>query len=582
MGVRVGHEVPRRGIAPEGFGLVVAEDDSAGDGREPNEDVGLLAASANKPAAVTSASNHSLLTRCCVQGHNLKMLHVRLVAIPLIAAAVMAPASCDPDGGSALERPADPVVLTGDLLPRVRGLAPDDVVAFRYSDDAWTQIPVQVDERHTINLYETFKDVMKVKGPEPLLDTLVFSDPNTLIGEDPNPNVDVDDEIVFMADDAGGQAPAGSEPGGVKADSGFEFTVTDPADAGDVGYVYLFVQEGGLDPSAGLDYVDYDFELVNGGTNPFDYNFSTPDDPNYSAIGDPPENPTPGLNPENSRVQTSAYSTAFQDRWINDELRITADGATGVDILDRDQQFLVYGGDPNHGICGRTENTFAAGMGAMFTNVDGPVRAIREYMGANSGRYTSKRHVFYERRQDVTTFLRLHPAYGPDNVHDYDEDAIGMTYRNNLNLDGVTIDGQPDDVAVGAMTWEQVSGEQGTYTIVWGGTISVVDPPGADAPPPATDPVSFYVDDLTPDDVQSDEIVWSVQCTGDEKALGTSGQVVEGGIENTDPTRDRRPLYSVTAERVQFYDGPKQGVAEAEQRDQWVREPLTVTFTSFE
>lgn len=69
---------------------------------------------------------------------------------------------------------------------------------------------------------------------------------------------------------------------------------------------------------------------------------------------------------------------------------------------------------------------------------------------------------------------------------------------------------------------------------------------------------------------------------GDEKALGTSGQVIEGGIKNTDPARENRPLYAVTAERVQFYDGPKQGVSEAEQRDQWVREPLTVTFTSFE
>ena len=47
---------------------------------------------------------------------------------------------------SPLNRPADPVVLTGADVPGLTGIAPGDLVAFRY-DSGWQQIPVQVDER---------------------------------------------------------------------------------------------------------------------------------------------------------------------------------------------------------------------------------------------------------------------------------------------------------------------------------------------------------------------------------------------------------------------------------------------------
>ncbi len=435
---------------------------------------------------------------------------------------------------------------------------------------------MQVDERHDVDIVELNPKIdRKVEVP-----ANVYSDPNTLVGADPDPNIDLDDEIVFMAGDAGGQAPdGGAEPSGVLADSGFRITVTDPADEGDTGYVYLFVKEAGSDlpQSAGEDYVDYHFELEADGTYPDNYVFLNESD----AIGDPPGNPAPGLNPEDSFVATGVYSSTFEDRWINEEMRIDTGGSTGVDILDRDQNFLIYGGDPNHGVCGRTENTFAAGNGALITNIDGPVRGIREYMGANSGPFTSKRHVFYEARQDVFTFLRLHPAFAPDDVFDYSPDAIGMTYRNDVsrrNRTGVTIDGRQDVVDLGPLGWEQVTGEQGTFTIVR----DVEATPNIGKRSSSTgeefEVTSLYDDRFDPD---------PKQCTGDSFALGTSGAVFKGGVNNTDPTREptKAGLQKATAKRFQYYDGPTTGQADAvqkaEQRNTWARTPLTTSYQAF-
>ena len=92
-----------------------------------------------------------------------------------------------------------------------------------------------------------------------------------------------------MVDDTGGPAPAGAgNPAGVVAGSGVAVTVRDPLvgtsqwRGNGVGHVYLFQRSGSLDPSAGADYVDYDF---------------APADPMGHA--------------EDSRVSTDRYTTHF-------------------------------------------------------------------------------------------------------------------------------------------------------------------------------------------------------------------------------------------------------------------------------
>ena len=59
------------------------------------------------------------------------------------------------------------------------------------------------------------------------------------------------------------------------------------------------------------------------------------------------------------------------------------------DILDRHKNLFAPGN------CGRSENTFSDGAGAIIVNKNGPVRAIRSYIGANSGTYTHREHLFY-------------------------------------------------------------------------------------------------------------------------------------------------------------------------------------------
>jgi hypothetical protein len=200
------------------------------------------------------------------------------------------------------------------------------------------------------------------------------------------------------------------------------------------------------------------------------------------------------------------------------------------------------------------------------------VRAIRDYIGFNSGKYTERRHTYYAARQDTVTFLRVHPlSNGPDDTFDYTDAATGMTYRNNLNTGGVRIDGVPDSVRLGPLAWEQVTGAQGTVTHVH--HIEMVP-----TRPGVTLPVvgSFYTDDATP-------LPSFVQCTGDSKAIATSGPALETGTPDSDP-RDRGGAghdYDLTSYRTQYYDSPNQDLAAARQRDRWARQPLEVDLSAW-
>ena len=189
-----------------------------------------------------------------------------------------------------------------------------------------------------------------------------------------------------------------------------------------------------------------------------------------------------GPNPEDSTVTTPYYTDHFSDRWLKDGLRVKTGGAPRADILDRAKATL------GPGVCGRSEDTFDDAEGAFIANKSGPVRAIRSYIGANSGPLTQREHIFYEQREDVRTFLRVHAVPGPWDFFDYSSAAIGMTYRNNLNTGGVTIDGNPDSPASGRLTWESVDGPQGGLSISHFLTTDIG----------ALNNTSHYLDDSTP------------------------------------------------------------------------------------
>jgi hypothetical protein len=433
--------------------------------------------------------------------------------------------------GCTLGRPADPVVLKGSDVPQLASVAAGDVVAFRWID-GWLQVPVQVDERKVVDFGQVYNST--ATG----FSTTVYADPNTFTGADSNANVDADDEIAFRSGDAGFEAPSDAgTPAGTVAGSGVKVSLTSTLGGKtSSGWVYLFKRSGSLSPGAGKKYVNYDFNLLSG---------------NYKTTYKLQDGP----NPENSTVTTPYYSDHFSDRWLNDALRITTAGASGVDILDRAKAQFAPGN------CGRSENTFNDAEGAFIANRNGPVRAIRSYIGANSGPLTQREHIFYEQREDIRTYLRVHAIPGVLDYFDYAPAASGMTYKNNRNTGGVTIDGVPDTVTAGQLSWESVDGSQGGLSIIH---TNQTDISGFGS-------TSYYFDDSTPGTGAE------FQCTGDNSAYGSSGPWINQGIPNTDPRST--PFNSLLSTRSLYFEdaGKANGPARAAQ----VATPIGVSATSF-
>ena len=449
---------------------------------------------------------------------------VRTKAIVLGLAAALLVSGCT------LGRSADPVVLKGSDVPGLSSVAAGDVVAFAWFD-GWEQVAVQVDERKQVEFGQVYNST-------PMgFTTTVYADPNTFTGADSNANVDADDEIALRSIDTGREAPSDAgNPAGTVAGSGVKVHLTSAFGGDREAWVYLFKRSGGLSPAAGKDFVDYDFNLLSG-----DYKTT------YKLQDGP--------NPENSTVTTPYYSDHFSDRWLNDALRITTARSSGVDILDRAKAQFAPGN------CGRSENTFNDAEGAFIANRDGPVRAIRSYIGANSGPLTQREHIFYEHREDIRTFLRVHAIPGVMDYFDYSPAATDMTYRNNLNTGGKEIDGEPDTVTAGQLSWESVDGDQGGLSIVH---TNQTDISGFAAS-------SYYFDDKSPGAGAE------FQCTGDSAAYGNSGPWITQSIPNTDPRST--PFNSLTATRTLYFEDA--GGADGPTRAQQVATPIGVSATSF-
>jgi len=437
-------------------------------------------------------------------------------------------------GGSTLNRPEDPVVLTGaDVLP-LNGIAPGDLVAFRYSA-GWVQIPVQVDER----VWRNFRDIYNNTAGSSFA-TLVYADANTFTGADTDPTLDANDEIAFMANDAGGVAPAYSQPGGVVVGSGLQVTISDPVAAGQTGVVYLFKQNGSLDPSAGQQYVNYTFNLLSG---------------NYKATYNTSAN---GGNPENSTITTANYTRHFGDRWQDDCMQVSIGGSTNVDILDRHKPMFAPGN------CVRSEDTFDGVVtsspieGAFVANKVGPVRAIRSYIGANSGPNTERENIYYAQREDIRTYLRVHAIPSIMDFFDYAPAAAGMTYYNDLNLGGVAIDGVQDSPTMGQFLWQMVSGAQGS--VVMAGTSSTNIP--------AFSYSLYYLDKAAPGGGAE------TQCTGDTQSYGASGAYITAAVPCTDPAISGCVNY-LNSNSTLYYEAPGETTSAAQALDAHAVQPLT-------
>jgi len=469
-----------------------------------------------------------------------------------------------PAGAAPADRGGDAVVMKGSKLPRLAGAVPDRIVGFAWRGRRWVQVPVQVDQRHTVDvrsLYPAGTYPPYVGDDSPAFSAEIYADPKTRSGADGNPAFDSDDELVFMGRDTGGTAPKKARsPQGVVKSSGTRITVRDGVGGG-AARIYLFRAARPVDQSAGRDYVKYDFNPLNIGSGQ-----TLRDDYGYFH----------SANPEDSTVITPAYILHSVDRWMEDGMRVTAGRASGVNILDREVA------QATRFICARSEYTFSGRWtedtwpnndgdtddeGTYVAAIDGPVRAIRSYMGANSGPYTQREHIYYGDHEQNTVFLRVHPMTDLYAWTDYSKRAIGMTYRDSKNPGGVPVDGAPDtlvptktaDVANGAYAWQQLSGPQGTVSTVVGADTDIA---GAKLG-------NYYLDESAPDG--PDE----VQCGGDGKSIGASGVAILQGTPNTDPRLG--PFNNLVVKRTRYFDGPGGGTTLARRYTQRVTQPLTGT-----
>jgi len=447
--------------------------------------------------------------------------------------------------GSAASAPSlrylDPVVITGAEVPTLLGCEEcvDRLVAFSWTDGAWSQAPLQVDERHVQDFYN-------IKGGECRLynrnmKSLMYADQGTYSGLDEDDTLDKDDEIVFMARFVGEQSDGKTAPEGVLEGIMEELEVMDPVTDSSLGFMYLFLSDGSLDQSAGNPLIEYVFNLTtindSGSNDYFDvYNFGASlDGVDHPSI----------QNKEDSYFQSPNYRRHFAENWNSDNLNIFSGDSTGEDLLAH-QEFQFKKDN-----CGRCTSTFMHGGTGFIANKVGPVRAIRSWVGANSGTITQRETVMYEQREDLTTYLRVHGIPGVMDYITYTED-LPMVFHNCNNEEGITVDGVHEDDTFDSdfCPWEFVTGRAGSLLRTYQLDTDLGDYLGIpNELIPDMVMESWFYDNRVPEEIKIKSGLaihpnnfhqCSTKLTSQKAAWGTHGVKLKSfvpGIPNTDPNR---------------------------------------------
>ena len=398
--------------------------------------------------------------------------------------------------------------------PDARTGAPvDQIAAYRWEGKSWVEVPVQVDERFPHFLANARSDFGFYSGTDPEL-TYAWTEESwkQIAGEcaaryptadeipalvaagyitpgqgetaeeyagaksDPVPTLDDDDEIAFMASDAGERAPEGKNGPAVSlAGTRHELAVADPT-SGAVRYVYLFQQPGGSSFDASNGYVRYerdanadeyldrrsfdDADPEKLGSSNTGYGPNLPgtvcrtSPENQAALGadGTPRASTDRFPRDGLTVTTDAYRWRATGRWMIREVQVAKPGQAGVygpDLVDRwkgrafqqspDSQISVVGFEDEQ--VNWEANSTVLGWKA------GPVRAMREVWGADSGTNVTKLETFYRDAAAYRYRVRVHPI-PPDGLYtswDYNA-GVATRYYNALRPEGVAIDGANDDV----------------------------------------------------------------------------------------------------------------------------------------
>jgi hypothetical protein len=454
------------------------------------------------------------------------------------------------------------------------GVDPNKVVAYKWDGHQFVEVPVQVDQRFPYFLANPNSDFGVYSGTDTELtyqwdveswkktagQCETAYPPNEGPTIDPVPTLDDDDEIVVMASDTGAQAPAGElGPVGTEAGTRQEVAVLDPLNQQST-YVYLFLKDGG---SKARGYVHYERDAD--ADQWIDRTFFADDDPEKlgsSNTGYGPNlegtvcHPTKGVQKSTDRfprdgvtVSTASYKWYASGRWMVRGMQVAKPGLPGVygpDLIDRWKgRAFQSSPDSTISVVGfEDEQVNWEANSALLGERVGPVRAIREIWGADSGTNVTKTETFY---RDAVTYryrLRVHPIPSDGLYTSWDYNAgVASKYYNALQTEGVDIDGKDDeaygniaeiggqpaffdapdatfDVPVALLKWEQVSGAGDNGSLVY-----VLENKG---PTTLANPtvVPFYYDNACFDDGTGDDPVprpWPGEASTDPRVVAAYG-----------------------------------------------------------
>ena len=371
---------------------------------------------------------------------------------------------------------AEPHFDSGSSQPS--GAPVDRLLGYRWEPGSgWRQIPFQVDEQFTRYLanpasgfsfysgedqhttYAYDREGFRWTQSDPADPCLAR--PDSEPARDPVQGLDHNDEVAFMASDAGAAAPAGTKPpSGIAGMRQVE--IRDPANpAAPPRYVYV-MRAGDSGPSRTEQrYVSYKRDA---NSNTFEKSESS-----YSNYGNAARGPycdaagnvvmkdgKPDIQRRRPRdyasIETGRYRFRYDGRWLMTQINISPDGGKtfGPDLVDR-WKARAFQQDPGSETpcCGfEEEDTNWGGSSTLLGERSGPVRTIRETWGADSGTNVIRRETFYRDEMRMKTWLRVHVIPPLDGIYaqwDFNAGRVNSFY-NSRKPAGVPIDGRNDEL----------------------------------------------------------------------------------------------------------------------------------------
>lgn len=373
----------------------------------------------------------------------------------------------------------------------------EQIAAYAYRDGRFEEIPVQVDERMPYFLANGNSSFSTYSGTDPEINYVWDIERWDLAGEcfqdvagkgarqDPAVGLDMDDEVVFMAGDAGALADPLTVNQWAAGRPVQQVLVADPLSPATPRAVYLVVQPEG---SRYRDVKDHyvRFQRAPDADQWIDRGFFREDDPEKLGTSNTGYGPNlagtvcPDGTPASARastdrfprdgltVETDVYRFQASGRWMKRDLRIRKPGdnvesseywAGRPDLIDRWKgRAFQQSPDSVISLVGfEDEQVNWEANSVLIGERCGPVRCMREVWGADSGTNVTKTETFYRDAIAYRYRVRVHPI-PPDGLYtswDYNRDAMvpapgenvpGGRYFTALRPQGVPIDGINDDI----------------------------------------------------------------------------------------------------------------------------------------